>query len=296
MMWNPFRPQPAAGERQNYVLLTYDSCRMDTYDAANTPVLDERVEMRRAWAQATYTYPSHASMFQGMLPHAFTDEPYYNRFVRQLWRQPHRKRGATPAVRLPPGSKSIMDGFNRLGYFTCGTAAMGWFRTHKQLREHWQAFTWTGIAARQQVEWTLDQLRRNPKRPFFAFINFGETHSPFHFDIAPGSEGDAAARKRGRSPVPVADWKFDDEAWRKQVTCLEYLDARTGDLLNGLSELGRDALVVACSDHGECFGEEGQYGHGFYHPRIMEVPMGIFVHRADGTIDKGVLPIPEDAA
>jgi hypothetical protein len=31
-----------------------------------------------------------------------------------------------------------------------------------------------------------------------------------------------------------------------------------------------------CADHGECFGEEGFYGHSFYHPKVFEVPMGIF--------------------
>jgi len=291
-MWNPFRARPQVSDGLNYVLLTVDSCRLDSYQEANTPVLDARFDVRAAWSHATYTYPSHTSMFQGMLPHVFAEEPYYNRFVRQLWRLSHRKAGATPAVSLPPGSRSIIDGFNRLGYFTCGTAAMGWFRNNPYLRDDWQSFEWTGIAARQQVDWSLRQLRGNAERPFFAFINFGETHSPFQFDLAPGSEGDAAARIRGRSGLTVAEWTFDEERWRRQVTCMEYLDARIGDLLNGLSELGRDAVVVVCGDHGECFGEEGLYGHGFYHPKIMEVPMGIFHHRADGTINKGAVPIP----
>jgi hypothetical protein len=43
--------------------------------------LDAHAEALQAWSQATFTYASHASMFQGFLPHVFVEEPYYNRYV-----------------------------------------------------------------------------------------------------------------------------------------------------------------------------------------------------------------------
>ncbi|MBI3797541.1 MAG: hypothetical protein HY268_11330 [Deltaproteobacteria bacterium] len=55
-----------------------------------------------------------------------------------------------------------------------------------------------------------------------------------------------------------------------------YLDARTGELLDFFHTRGRPTTVVVCSDHGECFGENGLYGHAFYHERVMEVPLLIF--------------------
>ena len=30
------------------------------------------------------------------------------------------------------------------------------------------------------------------------------------------------------------------------------------------------------ADHGECFGEQGFYGHGFYHPTLFEASIVIF--------------------
>ena len=33
---------------------------------------------------------------------------------------------------------------------------------------------------------------------------------------------------------------------------------------------------MACGDHGECFGEDGYWGHGINHPKVFEVPLGIF--------------------
>lgn len=265
---------------ENFVLVTYDSCRYDSYIEAATPVLDAHGEVRKAYSQATYTFASHASMFQGMLPHVFAEEAYYNRFVRQMWRIQHRK-PVDARLALPQGSKSIIDGFNKLGYFTCGTAAMAWFRSNHHLLEDWQEFEWTGIDARRQIAWTRDCIARHSDRPFFAFLNLGETHSPYTFDGQGGSEGDAVAREhRSRSGVGKENAAFDEAMWRMQVACVEFLDARMGELLQFFKETNRDATIVMCGDHGDCFGEEGLYGHGFYHPRVMEVPMAIFDFKA----------------
>lgn len=39
-----------------------------------------------------------------------------------------------------------------------------------------------------------------------------------------------------------------------------------------LLEFPRPLHVLMVGDHGETFGEDGLYGHGFYHPKVMEVP------------------------
>lgn len=271
-------PPHSSGE--NFLLVTYDSCRYDTYMAARTPILDQFGEVRKAYSQATYTYASHASMFQGLLPHVFKDEDYYNRFTLQMWRLQHRKKVKARVV-FPEGSTDIIDGFNKLGYFTCGVAAMGWFRNNRYLQSGWQAYQWTGIAGRKQVHWTVEQIERQPDKPFFAFINFGETHSPYKCEGQAGLEGDAPARERWkRTGGEATENEFDEASWKMQITCAEFLDARMGDLLQEFRRMNRDVTVVMCGDHGECFGEEGQYGHGFYHPKIMEVPMLVFDFKA----------------
>lgn len=266
-----------AGSSESFLLVTYDSCRFDAYQEAETPVLDAHVAARQAWSQATYTYASHASMFQGFLPHVFAEEPYYNRYVDQLWRIRNR-RPVEARVVFPPTAKSIIDGFNQLGYFTCGTGAMNWFRRKNHLQQDWHAWQWTGTAARQQVDWTKDQLRSHAEQPFFAFINFGETHFPYRFDEQVGIEDEAMARSLRKHGI-VADeqeYVFDEAMWRLQIAATEFLDARMGELLAFFAETGRSVTVVMCSDHGECFGEQGLYGHGFYHPKVIEVPMAIF--------------------
>ncbi len=46
--------------------------------------------------------------------------------------------------------------------------------------------------------------------------------------------------------------------------CLTYLDSRVGELLQALRDDGLydSTLIIITSDHGECFGEYGKYGHG----------------------------------
>ncbi|HZL41832.1 MAG TPA: sulfatase-like hydrolase/transferase [Verrucomicrobiae bacterium] len=94
--------------------------------------------------------------------------------------------------------------------------------------------------------------------PWFLFVNFGETHHRFVYEGCswydePFDYGDA------------------NECKRKQRACLEYLDGQIQRLVQALPE----SDLIICSDHGEAFGEDGLWGHGFHHPVIMEVPMHI---------------------
>jgi membrane-anchored protein YejM (alkaline phosphatase superfamily) len=58
-----------------------------------------------------------------------------------------------------------------------------------------------------------------------------------------------------------------------QIEAVEYLDSCLPILLH---ELPFNTIVLLLADHGEAFGEDGYWGHGIYHPKIMEVPFAIF--------------------
>lgn len=69
----------------------------------------------------------------------------------------------------------------------------------------------------------------------------------------------------------------DNPAFAHQVEAAEFLDSRLPRLF---STLPQDTIVILCGDHGDCFGEDGYWGHGFNHPAVLEVPLAIF--RLDG--------------
>jgi hypothetical protein len=261
----------------NFVLLTYDSCRYDVLMDADTPVLDSFASVVRAQTPANFTYAAHQAFFVGMLPNAVQDLPYYNRFCRQLIAladvgELHVI--ADASVRI--GSNwNIVAGMQAAGVQTVGAGAMNWFR-QESLRFGFDLFRFTGTDARAQIEFVLDNLE--PERPFFAFINFGETHSPYAYE---GKRGacpiDVRARLMRWPPAESGLVGRENEAYAHQVEAAEFLDRRLARLL---SELPPATTVVLCADHGECFGEDGYWGHGVNHRCVHEVPLAIF--RLDG--------------
>ncbi len=231
---------------------------------------------------ATFTFPAHAAMFQGFLPHVFEPEPFYNRYCQQLWRISHRDIQTKPLVTFPGGTKSVVCGFRDRGYATLGVAAMYWFKDADVLRDGFAQFAVTGFDAHRQNETLLKQIRTEAAdRPLFAFVNYGETHSPFRYQGMPpgGAEVDerfSLSRLFNQQGLRKADWQFDSESFQRQIACAGFLDARMGELIAALRERSKPTTVVVCGDHGECFGEDGLFGHAFYHEKVMEVPLLIF--------------------
>jgi len=263
----------------SFLLLTYDSCRYDTLLAADTPLLDSFVHPIAAQAPANFTFPAHQALFVGQLPLVSEDIPYYNRFRKQLI-------GLTEVGEVKVAKEShlkvasqwnVVAGLRDAGYQTVGAGAMNWFR-QSSLSFGFEQFAFTGTDAVSQIEYVLSQL--DTSRPFFVFINFGETHAPYTYrgkrDQCPV---DVRARRMRWPPREEGPAGSDSEAFAHQVEAVEFLDRQLPRLF---SSLPAETVVIVCADHGECFGEDGYWGHGFNHPKVLEVPLAIF--GLDGTL------------
>jgi membrane-anchored protein YejM (alkaline phosphatase superfamily) len=259
--------------RDNLVLLTYDSCRYDVLMQARTPVLDSFATVRRASTPATFTYAAHQAFFAGILPNCDEPIPYYNRFVKQLIgiAEVGEVRVVKDALHTVATDGTLVEGLADSGYATLGTGAMNWFR-QAPLQRGFQQFQFTGTNAERQVAWLVERLPAG--RPFFAFANFGETHAPYRFR---GKRGvcpvDVWARRMTWPPVQTGRVGRECPAFEHQVAAAEFLDRQLGVLLSALPP---QTIVVVCADHGECFGEDGYWGHGVDHPKVHEVPLAIF--------------------
>jgi len=258
-------------ERPNVLLITFDSCRWDAFEKACTPVIDSLGQARLAHAQATFTYAAHLALYQGHFPSCRERIVYYNRFTRPLFRIASTDAPVEGFACFPLGTPNIIYGLHNLGYHALGYASTGWFR-HPDLRAPFDEFELTGINADLQVDLFTSRIARLSV-PFVALLNFGETHDPYeHGGQIPPSE---ISRARATfNSVRSSD--FDRPNWIKQVRSCEFLDERVGLIAEWLRKLPRATIVVLCADHGECFGEDGLHGHGFYHPKVMEVPLAIF--------------------
>ena len=257
----------------NFFLLTYDSCRYDVLVEAGTPVLDSYSSIVRAEAPANFTFASHQAFFVGILPHAVDNLPYYNRFRKQLLGLVEV--GETLVVKdslmQVESPWNLIQGFRDQGYQTVGAAAMNWFR-QESLTSAFEHFLFTGRDADRQIDILLGEI--DPSRPFFGFINFGETHAAYDFkgktDHCPV---DVRARRMVWPPVEEGPTGRDNEAFRHQMAAAEFLDQRLRRLFE---ELPGDTVVILTADHGDCFGEDGFWGHGVNHPKVLEVPLAIF--------------------
>jgi arylsulfatase A-like enzyme len=137
---------------------------------------------------------------------------------------------------------------------------------------------------------------RDPRRPFFAFLNYIDAHAPYA--LPPG-----AAHKFGTPPATEADYLFLTSGWlradksrlprpaRAMVmdaydNCLASIDDRLGELLAELRHRGvlDRTVVIVTADHGEGFGEHDLFDHGesLYRPEIR-VPLVIAFPSGEGS-------------
>ena len=257
----------------NYLMLVYDSCRYDVLVSAKTPVLDTYCKIYRAQAPSNFTYASHQAFFVGILPNTTDFIPYYNRFNKQLIGLNNVGEGQVVryALQKYDSDWNLLEGLRARGYQTIGAGAMNWFR-QKSLISGFDKFLFTGTDADAQIDFLLNTININ--LPFFGFINFGETHAPYFFKGKPERcPEDVRARRMEWPPKEQGPTGSQNIAFKCQKSAAEFLDTRIARLFK---HLPNRTIVILTSDHGDCFGENGYWGHGLNHPKILEVPLSIF--------------------
>lgn len=273
----------ALHDDMNVLLVTFDSCRYDTLVKALTPNLDRYGEIYSAWTPATYTLPAHVSFFTGILPMVHENIPYLNRFTKQLITM-HKAGQAVDSAKsrrtisLASSDRDMIWGLRKAGYYTIGAGAATWF-AKKMLTENFHHFKFKqAMSAAEQCNYLLRGIARNgTRRPFFGFMNFIETHTPYmHY----GSDREGysmQARDFMRFP-PTEDPDHKNTKGKQlhqaQIKAAEHLDNLMGAFLG---KLPPKTFVIITADHGEAFGEDGFWGHGVYHPTVMNVPMMCFM-------------------
>ncbi len=267
----------------NILFITFDSCRYDSFVQAKTPNLDRYAPVYEADTPGTYTLPAHASFFTGIFPLVNEPIPYLNRFTKQLITMKKAGQALSHAkgrftIELEADSHDMIYGLNRQGYYTVGTGSATWF-AKEVLTKHFQDFQYShALSAIKQCNFINRKLRANSqKKPFFAFMNFSETHTPYMHYGSDREEFAMQARDYMKFPPliePNLQASFGAKLKQAQITAVEHLDALMGEFLPLLPP---KTFVIITADHGEAFGEDGYWGHGVYHPSVMKVPMMGFV-------------------
>jgi arylsulfatase A-like enzyme len=289
-------------ERPNIAIVVLDTARGDYVGSAPgrpgvTPNVDrlarDGTAFTRVWANASWTVPSHVSIFTGLLPSehgctgkalAFRDDvPTAAGILSAAGYE-------TAAFYSNPWLTDQLTGMMR-GFGTQEVASPPDRQLLRVLSQRDQG----GPETIGNVERWLD--RRDPERPFFAFVNLLEPHLPY----APPPE----YREIRPSDLPVDDaistlWAGEfnaglhvsqDVDWDR-VRYLYAGDVWTSDQLLGrlvtlLEDRGLldDTVLIVTSDHGENLGDHGFLDHQFgVFETLLSVPLVI---RAPGRLPSG---------
>ncbi|MCS7315262.1 MAG: sulfatase [Bryobacterales bacterium] len=221
--------------------------------SVHTPNLDrlaaEGVRFANAFVTGPVCSPSRSAIATGM----------YQTTIGAHNHRSHRDDG----YRLPAGIEVFTRYLQRAGYYTANVvpAAPGVRGTAKtdfnfQAEHVFEGDDWKG---------------RRPGQPFYAQVNFSETHRPFH--RSPGRAVDPAS-------VELPPYYPDHPAVRKDfamyLETLQSLDEKVGRVLARLDEegLADDTIVFFLSDHGRPMprGKQFLYDEGIRIPLIVRVP------------------------
>ena len=288
---------PAPVKAPNVLLIVLDTVRAQSlslygYSRPTTPQLEKLaktgVVFERALSTSPWTLPSHATMFTGRYPHELS---------------------ANWLTSLDDTYPTLAEVFSSRGYATAGFVANLLYCTYETglargfvhyedypvspgmiVRSSWLARTMAEtiqnlIGSRRELvrktaenvnEDFLDWLSYNDGRPFFAFLNYMDTHAPYlppkPFDVMFGPKRprpDLSVR-RTWSPEKI---QVEKDAYDGSIA---YLDHQLGLLFGELKKRGLlgNTLVMVTSDHGEQFGEHGLFDHASsLYRTLLQVPL-----------------------
>ncbi len=265
--------------RNHYLLIVLDSCRFDSFVAANPPTIQRLGPLQRRWSYASWTSPSHFNLLMGLLPHTsprhvFASEYYqrdYAKYAERLGVETVAFKDLLPSLWLPTLLKRT------LGYRTSALVSLPVLNPATPLARDFDAFRL--MPTHNDMAAMLPELRFDAAQPNFYLLNIGETHYPFALPGEPaeawphlsGPHGTLRNLGAGEGDAPAPFDRAQLERLRqRQIDAVRYLDGIFAQLFDLLPVR---TYVTITADHGELFGEDGYFGHGpIQHDKVFEVP------------------------
>ncbi len=296
----------------NVLLIILDTVRAASLSLwggrAATPNLDALaaagVRFDRAISPAPWTLPAHASLFTGLWPHEHGAD----------WRTPLDDRAPTLAQILGRNGYRTGGFVANLIYTSREHGLDRGFQVYRDYRRSPGAILraaslgqmlatativrrvtgYRDVAGRKTASEVnhefLDWEREDNARPWFAFLNYFDAHSPY-LPKAPYAGRYSAALPPRRFDLHrywsveggIGDWdalsqgevEAERAAYEEAIT---ELDHDIGTLLDELRRRGSldSTLIIVTSDHGELFGEHDTHSHGnSLYWRTIHVPLVI---------------------
>ncbi len=274
---------PQAG---NILFIVVDTLRADHlpvygYKSGNTPHLDaftkEAVRFDQAFANASWTRPSFASLLSGRYPASHRTMAKSDALPDEIVTLPEAMRDAGYATVGIATNYNVAPFFN----FQQGFDAYRYLEPNFVLGANDTAAKLLFVQVlRQQIETVraksgrveigsayqpanivnqtlLGMLDKTAHKPFFAFVGYMDPHDPYYPHPYDGwAYARAAHQHPDPSEAPQLRKLYDGE--------ITYWDEQFGALVGELKNRGLydELTIVITSDHGEEFAEHGGFWHG----------------------------------
>jgi arylsulfatase A-like enzyme len=302
---------PSRSGAPNIILIVLDTVRRASmslygYQRNTTPALERwarrGVLFDHAIATASWTLPSHASMFTGQLPGAMSAgwltplDAHYPVIAERLRDDGYLTAGFVANILYGNRSFGLARGFIHYEDYrvTPGEVLVN-SSVGRALSESHVIRRLAGyhdiLGRKPGASITDDFLgwrEQNPDRPYFAFLNYFDAHQPYlpPADLAE-SFGPTGQRDFGllelrpyMGKIAQAEQSLSVEQAHAEQSAydatLAYLDREMDRLLTALDRQGQltNTIVIITSDHGEQFREHGLFDHGNSLYRFaIEVPL-----------------------
>ena len=249
------------------LFVTLDTLRHDVAAelaaAGRTPTLAQVLPggvWERRHTPATFTYAAHHAFFAGFLPTPVEPGPHPRLFAARF---PGSE--STAAGTWVFDAPDVVTALASAGYHTVCVGGVGFFNRRSPLgsvlpglfaESHWTPEL--GVTDPASFEHQLEVVDKvDHPGPLFLFVNVSALHQPNRHYL-PGATEDSRA---------------------SHAAALEYVDRHIGRLFAFATARGRPCLVIACSDHGTAYGEDGLTGHRVAHDVVWTVPYAELVLR-----------------
>ncbi|MBU0756226.1 MAG: sulfatase-like hydrolase/transferase [Planctomycetes bacterium] len=271
----------------NVILISIDTLRADHlavygYDRSPAPALERFAEkavlFERAYSQAPWTTPSHASMFTSLYPSVLG---------LGNWPNPGK---------INPKAFTIAELLSRAGYLSAGFLEAGMVSGKFGFAQGFKPYKQGFNHIHESVPACLEWIREQGDHRFFVFLHTYDVHrydppDSFRDRFLPDYDG---AVEEGiplaRSLQELSNQEFTDtldEADRRKIVSIydegiAYVDHWIGRFLDELEamDLMDRTVVIITSDHGEEFWEHNHTGHGYTNfEEMLHVPL--MIHHPD---------------
>jgi len=273
------------GPRPNIVLITIDALRPDHmscygYERNTTPFIDGLAQrgtlFSNAYATASWTAPSMASLLSGLYPRS-----------HGVHHGVPRKKLVLKQEILDPTFVTLPEVLQKNGYSTFGLFSNGPVSRETGMAQgydRFRSFWFRPVPPVQKIAMAWKPKMLNSE-PFFLWIHYFDPHSPYNahepWISTYSSDMDLTMEWQGRFATHLAKnmdlLREDPEIVSALIGAydseINFVDDAVRKLLED-ERLTQNSMVIVASDHGEAFLDHNHLGHGHtLHEEEIRIPL-----------------------